>query len=84
MSIAQIEMNEFPFPVETIQEHLREKEEKLARTGSSAEAEPLRRSTTDTEVDRNWGIEETIKFLKESTELGKSSRFDENFDENFD
>ena len=55
---------------------------KLACRGTHEE--PLERGRPklgDSKVGRNWGIEQTIEFLKQSTELGKSTRFDENFDE---
>ena len=46
-------------------------------TRRSIQEVALERTTTDVEVDRNWGIEQTIDFLKKST----STRFDEKFDE---
>jgi len=55
--------------LKTIRNCLREKEEKLARRGSCDKAGPLSRSFTDIEVEENWGIEPTIKYLKDNSSL---------------
>lgn len=55
--------------LKTIRECLREEEAKLACRGSCDKADPLGRSLKDIEVDENWGIESTIKYLKENSSL---------------